>query len=69
MPIQPEENQFETGESRNQYPVKNGTDYRRLPRLGYVKLESGGHRASIDNDEWDLMVDAVYAPKDRFSIN
>ncbi|MDD5189772.1 MAG: hypothetical protein PHE50_01875 [Dehalococcoidales bacterium] len=69
MSLQSDGRQFETNDGGNSYPVKNGADYRRLPRLGYVKLESGGHCATIEDDEWDVMVDAVYAPQERFSLN
>ncbi|MDD5288582.1 MAG: hypothetical protein PHY28_05665 [Dehalococcoidales bacterium] len=40
-----------------------------LLRLSPIRVESGGIRRFNKKIDWDTLVDAIYAPKNKFSPN
>jgi len=63
---QPEENRRQEFLNK-QDKVVNGVFA--VTRLHFITLESGGVYRPGDSTDWGMMVDALYAPQDRFSRN
>ena len=68
MPGQPEKQEYNNRSNRRLIKTP-GADYDIIAPLNFINLESGGVRRLVRPVDWETMVDALYAPQDRFSLN
>ena len=65
--------EFEPRDARWMNPMWNSglTSFRsmRLLRLSPIRVETGGTKRLNKKVDWDTLVDAIYAPKSKFSPN